>query len=107
MIQSEYIAALDLGTSKMIAMVGRKDVNGILSVEASEKIDSGSCMRKGYVYNVEDAGKKVEQLISKMNNRLSPKIEKVYVGIGGQSIQMETYKAIRQEIGRASCRERV
>jgi len=99
MIQSEYIAALDLGTSKMIAMVGRKDVNGILSVEASEKIDSGSCMRKGYVYNVEDAGKKVEQLISKMNNRLSPKIEKVYVGIGGQSIQMETYKAIRQVDG--------
>ena len=96
MIQSEYIAALDLGTSRIIAMVGGKDEKGILSVEASEKIGSGSCMRKGYVYNIEDAGKKVEQLIARLNSGLSQKIEKVYVGVGGQSIHMESYVATRQ-----------
>ncbi len=99
MAQSEFIAALDLGTSKMIAMVGKKNEQGLLSVVASEKIDSGLCMRKGYVYNVEDTGAKVGLLISRMNNKLSPKIEKVYVGVGGQSIHMELYSAFRQVDG--------
>ncbi len=95
MIQSEYIAALDLGTSKMIAMVGKKNEQGILSVIASEKVDSGLCMRKGYVYNVEDTATKVGLLISRMNNQLTPKINKVYVGVGGQSIHLESYSAFR------------
>ncbi len=99
MTQSEFIAALDLGTSKMIAMVGRKNEQGILSVIASEKIDSGLCMRKGYVYNADDAGAKVSLLVSRINNKLSPKIEKVYVGVGGQSLHMESYSAFRQVDG--------
>ncbi|MDR1370239.1 MAG: cell division protein FtsA [Dysgonamonadaceae bacterium] len=99
MVQSEFIAALDLGTSRMIAMVGKKDEHGILSVIASEKMDSGSCMRKGYVYNVGEAGTKVSQLISKMNDRLNPKIEKVYLGVGGQSLHLETYSVFRRVDG--------
>ncbi|GHV20286.1 cell division protein FtsA [Bacteroidia bacterium] len=95
MAQSEFIAALDLGTSKMIAMVGKKNEQGILSVIESEKINSGTCMRKGYVYNVGEAAEKVGLLVSRINNRLNPKIDKVYVGVGGQSLHLELYSAFR------------
>ncbi len=101
--QSGFIAAIDLGTSKMIAMAGKKNEFGMLSVVASESSDSGNCIRRGCVYNVEETTKKVTSLITRLNFKLSPsKIEKIYVGIGGQSIRMETFSAIKPVYGKVT-----
>ena len=64
MIQSGFIAAIDLGTFKITGVVGRKNEDNVISVLACETIPSSRCIRRGLVYNIEETGAKVRKLIS-------------------------------------------
>ncbi len=88
---SEFIAALDLGTSKIIAMAGRKNEQGILSIIASEKTTTDSCIRRGCVHNVADTAEKIKTVIAGLNRQLEVPVEKIYVGLGGQSLHTENH----------------
>lgn len=86
MTQSGFIAVIDLGSSKIKGVVGRKNENGVLSILASSSIDSGSSIRRGMVYNIEQAGANVHKLIMMLENSLERRIGKVYVSLSGQSL---------------------
>ena len=97
MAHENYIVAIDLGTSHLVGMVGKKNAEGKLSILADEIELSASCIRRGCVYNVEDTALKINRLISKLQNKLNNKlpdykIEKVYVGVGGQSMHAIKHK---------------
>ena len=96
MEQKEYIAALDLGTSKISAMAASKNRNGDLTVFAAVEVNSETCVRRGFVSNTEEAGKKISTLLYKLDGKLRPGLEKIYVGIGGP-LRTEVY-TIREEI---------
>ena len=96
MIQSGFIAVIDLGTSKITGVVGRKNENNVISVLASETVPSNHCIRRGLVYNIEETGAKVRKLISLLENKLSRKIGKVYVSVAGQSIHTITHSVSKQ-----------
>ncbi len=99
MHEKEYIAALDLGTSKIIAAAGTKKTDKSISVIAFEREESESCIRRGYVYNVEETSKKISAVIKKISAKLPVSLEKIYVGIGGQSLHTEIYSAFRDVEG--------
>ncbi|MDD4378844.1 MAG: cell division protein FtsA [Dysgonamonadaceae bacterium] len=94
MIQSDsgFIAAIDLGTSKITGVVGRKNENNVISVLACETIPSDRCIRRGVVYNIEETGAKVRKLINLLENKLGRKIGKVYVPIAGQSLRSVDFR---------------
>ncbi|GBU07375.1 cell division protein FtsA [Bacteroidales bacterium] len=96
MRQSEYIAAIDLGTSKILAMAGRKNEEGGLSIIAAEREDSGNSIRRACIYNVAEAAKKINKLAEKLNQKLNPQIDKIYIGIGGQSIRTQAHSIIKE-----------
>lgn len=88
MAYTDFIAAIDLGTSHMVGMVGTKNAAGVLSIIAYEIENSATCIRRGCVYNVEETANKIKRLILKLENKLhGSKIGKVYVGVGGQSLR--------------------
>ena len=88
MERREFIVGIDLGSSKIAAVAGVKDTLGFITVLAVEQEPSGGCIRRGCVYNVEEAAGKIKRVINKLENKLSPnKIAKVYVGVGGQSLR--------------------
>lgn len=88
MAYTDFIAAIDLGTSHLVGMVGTKNASGALSIIAYEVEDSGSCIRRGCVYNVKETANKIKRLVLKLENKLNgSKIGQVYVGIGGQSLR--------------------
>ncbi len=88
MAYSDFIAAIDLGSSHPVGMVGVRSENGSISILAHEVESSASCIRRGCVYNVEETANKVKRLILKLENKLQgSKIGKVYVGVGGQSLR--------------------
>ena len=96
----QIIAALDLGTSKSIAFVAEKEYSGKLSVLHTETLPSNQAIRRGRVYNSEGTSDIISKLIRKLNNNLSSPIEKIYVGIGGQSLRTQlfrTEKAVENE----------
>lgn len=88
MAYTDFIAAIDLGTSRIVGMVGKKNEHGVLSIIAYEVENSGNCIRRGCVYNVEETANKIKRLVRKLENKLhEAKIEKVYVGVSGQSLR--------------------
>ena len=83
----EFIVAIELGSSKMTGIAGKKNMDGSISVLAIVREDSTSCIRKGVVYNIDKTVICITNIIKKLETTLKTKIEKVYVGVGGQSIR--------------------
>ena len=75
----KYIVAIELGTSKIVGIVGVKNEDGRLNILATEKEDSAGCIKRGCIFNVEDTASKIQKIIKKLENRLSLKITKVFV----------------------------
>ncbi|MDR3195129.1 MAG: cell division protein FtsA [Tannerella sp.] len=91
MADANYTVAIEIATSCLVGMVGKKNDDGTVSILATEKEDAGGCIRRGNVYNVEETGMLMKRLVKKLQNRIIDKlpgfrIEKVYVGVGGQSL---------------------
>lgn len=105
---TNFIAAIDLGTSHIIGMVGEKSPSGILSIVAEEKEISEGCIKRGYIYNVEETAMRVKRLIRKLETKLQgTKIEQVYVGIGGQSLHTIDYTVSKILGGKGTVSEEV
>ncbi|MDR1527201.1 MAG: pilus assembly protein PilM [Dysgonamonadaceae bacterium] len=89
----EYIAVLDLGSSKMLAMVASKDDRQ--SILAMEQIDSGDSIRRGLIYRTTEAASKIAELIRRLNKKLDqanlPPLKQIYIGIGGQGLHTKTH----------------
>ncbi len=99
-MQSGFIAAIDLGTSSIKGVVGRKNENNVISILASGSIPSKNSIRRGMVYNIEEAGASVRKLIAMLENSMGRKIGKVYVSLGGQSLRtLEFREAIELSPG--------
>jgi len=91
MAHTNYIVAIDIGTSCLVGMVGVKNAQGTLYILADEVEDSASCIQRGCIFNVTDTAHRIHRLLLKLQNKLSSKlpdfrIDKVYIGVGGQSL---------------------
>ena len=103
----EFIVAIELGSSKMTGIAGRKNLDGSISVLAVVKEDSTSCIRKGVVYNIDKTAQCITTIVKKLKTILKTDITQVYVGVGGQSIrgvknvivkEMETETIVTQDM---------
>ena len=100
MAHTNYIVAIDLGTSHLVGMVGVKNAQGQLYILADEVEDSASCIQRGCVFNVTDTAHRIHRLLLKLQNKLSSKlpdfqIDKVYIGVGGQSLHSVEHFEVR------------
>ena len=85
-MQKEFIVAIELGSSKMTGIAGKKNLDGSIQVLAVVREDSSSFIRKGYVYNIDKTAQCLATIVSKLEKQLKTSITQVYVGVGGQSI---------------------
>ena len=83
----EFIVAIELGSSKITGIAGKKNLDGSISILAVVKEDATSCIRKGVVYNIDKTVVCLTNIIKKLETALKTKIAHVYVGVGGQSIR--------------------
>ena len=77
MAAKEFIVAIELGSSKMTGIAGKKNLDGSISVLAVVTEESNTFIRKGVVYNID----------KKLTTTLKTEIRHVYVGVGGQSVR--------------------
>ena len=87
MATTEFIAAIELGSSKVTGIAGRKNSDGSMQVLAYAKEDSSSFIRKGIIYNLDKTAQSLTSIINNLEGDLKNSIAKVYVGIGGQSLR--------------------
>ena len=84
---AEFIVAIELGSSKITGIVGKKNIDGSISVLTIVSEDSTACIRKGVVYNIDKTVQTLTNIVKKLETALKAKIAHVYVGVGGQSIR--------------------
>lgn len=83
---AEFIVAIELGSSKVTGVAGKKNLDGSINVLAVVKEDASSFIRKGVVNNIDKTAICITNIVNKLTNQLKVEITKVYVGVGGQSI---------------------
>ena len=83
----EFIVAIELGSSKITGIAGRKNLDGSIQVLACVKEDASACIRKGVVYNIDKTAQCLTTIISRLEKQLKTSITQVYVGVSGQSIR--------------------
>ncbi|MDL2221668.1 cell division protein FtsA [Parabacteroides sp. OttesenSCG-928-N08] len=87
MAYTDFIAVIDLGTSNLVGLVGKRYPNNKIAIIAYETEESTGSIRRGCIYNIDEAVNKTKRLINRLESKLNnEKIAKVYVGIGGQSL---------------------
>jgi cell division protein FtsA len=88
MTTKESIAAIEIGSSKIAGMVGRRDSGGNLEVLAYATENSSSFIRKGIIFNIDKAVIGLKSIIDNLERSLEGQtISKVYVCICGQSFR--------------------
>ncbi len=94
--ESNLIAAIDIGTTKIVAVVGQKDNNGRLQIVGIEKVPSTG-VKRGVILNIEETVGAIKDLIFQMESKYGVRLDDVYVGVAGQhikSLQNRGYKYI-------------
>ncbi|EFC70595.1 cell division protein FtsA [Prevotella sp. oral taxon 299] len=83
----EFIVAIELGSTNIIGVAGKKNIDGSISILSVIKEDSTSCINKGVVYNIDKTVQCLTNIIKRLETSLKSKVAQVYVGVGGQSIR--------------------
>lgn len=85
--EQPIIVGLDIGTTKVVAIAGRKNEFGKLEVLGFGKAESAG-VSHGVVLNIEQCIRSIEQAIEKcVQSNPNLEINEVYVGIAGQHIK--------------------
>ena len=87
MAAKEFIVAIELGSSKMTGIAGKKNLDGSISVLAVVTEESSTFIRKGVVYNIDKTAQCIANIVKKLTTNLKTEIRHVYVGVGGQSVR--------------------
>jgi cell division protein FtsA len=90
---NEIVVALDIGTTKIVAMAGRKDVHGKLEILGIGKVESVGVIR-GVVSNIEKTVKAISDAIAEAERRSGLEIAVINVGIAGQHIKSLQHRGI-------------
>ena len=87
MATTDFIAAIELSSSKISGIAGKKNSDGSIQVLAYAREDASSFIHKGVIYNIDKTAQALTSITNKLENQLNNSIAKVYVGIGGQSLR--------------------
>ncbi|MBL7816692.1 MAG: cell division protein FtsA [Saprospiraceae bacterium] len=90
---TDLVVALDIGTTKVCAIAGRKNEHGKLEILGVGKVDSVGVMR-GVVTNIEKTVNAIYEAISAAERMAKEKFTHVHVGIAGQHIKSLQHRGI-------------
>ena len=87
MAVTDFIAAIELGSTRIAGVAGRRSSNGNIQILAYASEKSSDCIRKGTIFNIDKTAQLVSVVLGKLEDMLKASICKVYVGVGGQSVR--------------------
>lgn len=82
----DFIVAIEIGSSKVTGIAGRKQPDGAIQVLAHVQEPSETFIRKGRISNIDKMVSCIASLKEKMEKTLKASISKAYVGIGGMGM---------------------
>jgi cell division protein FtsA len=89
----KLVAAIDLGTTKVVSIVGEKSESGYRIVAFKEAPSKG--VMRGEVVNIQNVLESLKPTLEEIKLEDNIEIEEVYVGIAGQNIKCNTARISR------------
>ena len=83
----QFVAAIDVGTTKIVTLLGKRNENKKLEIVGFSRSDSKG-IRRGEVLNPEEASNVVRKTVLDLQQRTGIIFSEVFVGIAGQHIRM-------------------
>ncbi|MCD8185757.1 MAG: cell division protein FtsA [Rikenellaceae bacterium] len=83
----DYVVAIDLGTSKVATLVGRRSSGNKIEVLGSSMSDSLAGVVRGEIKNTEHLSKALDQTLREIEESLGIQIREAWVGVSGQHIK--------------------
>lgn len=84
--KEQYVAAIDIGTTKIVAIVGKKNENGKIEILGLSKALSKG-VKRGVVLNIEETVEAINTTVTDVQQRSGILFSEVFVGIAGQHIK--------------------
>lgn len=91
---SDIVVGLDIGTTKIVAMVGRKNDHGKLEILGMGRSESLGVTR-GVVANIEKTVQSIKTAVAEAENKAGVDVRIVNVGIAGQHIKSLQHRGIK------------
>lgn len=93
--EDNFIVAIELGSSKVTALAGRKQPDGAIQVLACAQEPAENFIRKGRINNVNKMTQCISNIKEKLEKKLQKSISRVYVGIGGMGMHTVANNVVR------------
>jgi cell division protein FtsA len=90
---SDLVVALDIGTTKVCAIAGRKNQHGKLEILGVGKVNSEGVLR-GVVSNIEKTVNAIAEAVAMARRSAGTDFDQVHVGIAGQHIKSLQHRGI-------------
>jgi cell division protein FtsA len=90
---SDVVVALDIGTTKVCCLAGRKNTHGKLEIIGIGKVESAGVLR-GVVSNIEKTVGAIREAVEICERNARMKFHSVHVGIAGQHIKSLQHRGI-------------
>ena len=103
MEEKRIVAAIDVGTTKIVVLIGRKNDNGGIEILGYGRTASHG-VKRGQVQNINDTIKSISAAVKQAEDMANCKITEAYVGIAGQHIRSQRYN---QSINRNSANDAI
>ncbi len=84
--QNNILAAIDIGTTKIVTIIGYINENGRLDVLGMAKCPSKG-VRRGTVLNIDEAVSAIRMTVEEVQKQVGFQIKQAFVGIAGQHIK--------------------
>ena len=86
MADKDFIVAIELGSSRISGIAGKKK-DGVMQVVAYAEENPVQCVQRGVVLNIEKTYQSINSIINKLEATTKSSITRVYVGVAGQSVR--------------------
>ena len=96
MAATDFIVAIELGSTEITGIAGKKNADGSVNILAHSSEKSDDCIKKGVIYNLDKTTQKLTSVIKDLENKLQAGIKKIYIGVGGLSLRSVKNSETRQ-----------
>lgn len=96
--RANFSVVIDVGTSKLAALAGRKYEEGKFEVLAKAVVPSKG-IKRGTVLNIDEAASAVTQVLDKLEHQLDEEITSVNIAYAGQPVKIYNFSAGRMTSG--------
>ncbi len=93
-LKSKLSVAVDIGTSKLVAIAGAKNEAGKLEISAVAKIRSKG-VKRGIIFNIEEVAVSVKELLDNLEQKTGEKIAEVHVAYAGQHMKTIHFQRVK------------